>query len=682
MRAALIAAAAAASGGVASAQNPTERSEDGQAETDTVLIWGRASDLTGEAQSASEGVVGYADFETRPLLRPGELVEVIPGMLATQHSGGGKSNQYFLRGFNLDHGSDFHGSIDGVPLNLRSHPHMSGYLDINFIIPELIRTVAYRKGVHSADAGDYSAAGSARFSTYDRLEAGFFQTDLTERGERRVLLADSLAVADGGDLLYGVQFETGDGPFEVPENLQKSSALLKLTRPVGAYMLSAALMTYDNRWTATDQIPLRAIASGQVSLFGSLDPTLGGETERVIAQATLTSDTDLAQIYAQTYSLDLYGNPTFFLDAVNGDQFLQRDRRWSAGARWTRTLSATVGGIPTTLRGGLAAHSDQIRESGLYRTKARALLSPVRSDRVEVRSIEAWGEMTLHWTDRLRTTAGLRADRLDYDVRALQPENSGRDGDVQISPKASLAYAVSPDLEAYLGAGIGFHSNDARGVALRTDPVTGDPVEPADLFVAGRGGEAGFRYHPSNAFNLTANVFHLELDSEMVFVGDAGTSEPSAGTRRYGLELAGFWDIGLGVVLDGSAAWSHARFKDVPDGADRVPNSVAFVGSAGATWVGPDQWLASVRMRHMGEAALTEDGSQRSEPTTIVNLGLSKAIGRFEIGLDVLNALDSRDADITYFYESRLAGEPAPVADIHLHPVHPRTLRLTARVRL
>lgn len=670
-------------GGEAAKPETTSRPQNQEptaaAREDTVYVWGRATRLTGEAQAASEGVVGYADFETRPLLRAGELVEVIPGMAATQHSGGGKANQYFLRGFNLDHGTDFAGSFDGTPLNLRSHAHMSGYLDINFLIPEIIRSVEFRKGVHYADAGDYSAAGAARFTTYDRLDEGFLGLDVTTDGEYRAVLADSLETGETGDLLYALQYEGGDGPFDRPEKLRKFSGFLKATGEFAGARARASVMHYDNSWFATDQIPLRAVSSGLVGRFGSLDPSLGGETSRTIVSGSLEWERAGILAYAQSYDLSLYGNPTFFIDPSEGDQFVQVDDRWSWGVRGHAETDVQVAGVNARLRLGGDAHTDVIDEVALYKTRARIRTGTIRRDQADVTAADLWADLTIHWTDRLRTTLGARADLVAFDVTALQPQNSGDGSKTRLSPKASLAYRISDGLELYASYGRGFHTNDPRGVALTVDPVTGESADPVDLFVDARGGEVGFRLEPSSRFNISATAFSLELDSESIFVGDAGTSEPSAGTRRSGLEISSFWQARDWLVFDATAAWSHARFRDAPPDENRVPNSVEFVGMAGATVVLDNGWEGSLRVRHLGEAVLIESGDQTSEPTTIVNLGVSRDFGAFEIGLDVLNLLDSTDNDITYFYESRLLGEAAPVKDIHFHPVHPRSIKLVFR---
>jgi outer membrane receptor protein involved in Fe transport len=663
------------------ADEPQSAPADQEQRSDTVTIFGRATELAGEAQSASEGVVGYADFETRPLLRPGELVEVIPGMVAAQHSGGGKANQYFLRGFNLDHGTDFAGSIDGVPLNLRAHPHMNGYLDINFMIPEVIEKVQFYKGTAYAQNGDFSAAGAADFTTYDLTPENYVELDGSDDGDYRALIVGSSTVGEEGTLLYAGLYEWGDGPFDRPDELQKYSGMLKYTQLWGNAKFHAELIGYDNTWFATDQMPLRAMQSGLISRFGTLDDDLGGQTSRYIASAGLDWDNASVMVYGEQYKLHLYNNPTFFLDQVNGDEFVQVADRSSLGARGQIRGEFTLGGIKTDTRLGADIRTDFIDEAGLFRTIDRVPFQTIRDDNGDLTLADIWGDATIHWTDKLRTTIGARVDHIMYDFTAVQPENSGDGSDTKWSPKGSVAYAFTPDFEAYASYGYSFHTNDARGALTTVDPVTGDPVDPVDVFVESRGGEVGFRWEPSSSFNVSASVFELQLDSELIFVGDAGTSEPSDPTKRSGVEVGSFWQPLRWLTFDASAAWSHSRFEDAPAGQDRIPNAVEFVGSFGATITTDDGWEASVRSRYIGEAPLIEDNSVRGDPTFTLNAGISKDFGPFYVGLDVLNLTDSDDNEIQYFYESQLLGEAAPVEDLHIHPLHPRSFRLVLRAK-
>jgi outer membrane receptor protein involved in Fe transport len=676
---ALLAGAAALVAPMAWAQD-----EAANPESERIVVWGRAIELIGEAQAASQGIVGYADFETRPLSRAGELVEVIPGVVATQHSGTGKANQYFMRGFNLDHGTDFSGSVDGVPINMRTHGHGQGYLDLNFIIPEIVERVEYRKGPYYADAGDFSAAGATRFVTYDALTENFVQLGAGENGYGRALAAGSFDLDASTTLLAAGEYQVYDGPWVLDEELTKLNAVAKLTRETGAGRYGLELWAYDAEWASTDQVPLRAIESGLIDRLGFIDPDLGGETTRFSLVGDAAWDfwggETTATAYATGYEMSLWSDFTYLLDdPVNGDEFEQHDHRIIYGGEIAHVRDARFGGRDVTLTFGAATRYDDIDDVGLFKTAARERLETVRQDAVEELSVAVYAEAEVPLTEHIRATLGLRGDYYDADVDAVSlPANSGSADDSLLSPSVALAWRASDALELYANYGQGFHSNDARGATISVDPSSGDPVDPVELLAKGEGGELGARFE-QGPFNATVAAFWLDLDSELVFVGDAGTTEANDATRRVGIEAAAFYEAADWLVFDVSAAYTDAKFRDAPSDFDRIPNAVETVVAAGATalW---DDYTASLRVRHFGEAPLIEDNSVKSEPTTVVNLGASYEIGRVRFEANLFNAFDSEDADITYFFESQLPGEAFPVEDIHLHPVEPRQLRLGVRV--
>ena len=445
-------------------------------EVDEVYVWGKREGRIGEATSASEGQVSYGAYANRPLLRPGELAEVIPGLAATQHSGSGKANQYFLRGFNLDHGTDFSISLDGVPLNLRTHAHGQGYLDINGVTPEFVQTIDYNKGPYFAATGDFSVAGSAGFRTFETLPNSFLQLQGGENAFGRVVAAANL-----GSGMLGVDLTTGDGPWVRDENLKKASGLARFA--IGDWSVTA--LAYGAKWDSTDQIPERAVEAGTLSRFGFIDGTDGGKTSRFILSARRhpSADSDLV-VYAQRYKLNLWSNFTYFLDdPVNGDQFEQAESRWIVGASGYRNWRPfdTV-----TVQVGAESRLDDISPIGLYRTKARQRLSTDRRDELREFSAGAWG--SANWDNGpFRATLGLRADAIYVDVDSDNPLNSGHGSEAQVSPKLTLAWRVSPAVELYADAGRGFHSNDARGAVQRVSPSNGAPVDKVPLFAAADG---------------------------------------------------------------------------------------------------------------------------------------------------------------------------------------------------
>lgn len=663
----------------ASAQEAT--ADETEESLDEVLVFGRAFDLVGAADSASEGIVGYDDLTTRPLLRVGELVEVIPGMIATQHSGGGKANQYFLRGINLDHGTDFSIQFEGMPVNFRTHAHGQGYLDMNFIIPELVQTIEYRKGTYSADVGDFSAASSSKFESYDRLEKGFAQITYGTENYLRAVMANSWDV-DSGIWLLGGEIRLSDGPWDNAEDVKLFNGIAKYTTELWGKPAELTGTYYSNNWNATDQIPERAVLAGDFGRYGFVDASVGGETSRLNLIANLAGDRTSYQAFITKYSLNLFGNPTYFLnDPVNGDQIEQEDRRWIVGARVDHDRNLEWSGKDIVLNVGADTRLDKISDVNLFLTNNRNRLSAVRNDSVDELSIGVYADAEFNWTDQFRTTLGLRADHYSWDVTALRSENSGSGSDSIVNPKLSIAYNFNDQWEVYANYGGGFHSNDVRAAELSVDPVTGGPAEPFAAIVEAQGIETGFRVEISDRLNFSATFFSLKLDSELIFVGDAGTTEPNEGTERKGVEAAIFWRPADWLVLDLTAAKTDAKFRNAPPGEDHIPDAHDVVGAFGATVTAESGLIGSLRVRHFGDAPLVENNSARKDGTTLVNLGLSYPLGEFEMGLDVLNLFDSDGNDIEYFYESRLLNEVAPVEDFHFHPVEPRELRFKVRYR-
>ncbi|WP_296449779.1 TonB-dependent receptor [Phenylobacterium sp.] len=640
-------------------------------EVEEVYVWGKREGQVGVAASASQGEVSYAAYANRPILRPGELAEVVPGLAATQHSGSGKANQFFLRGFNLDHGTDFSISLDGAPLNLRTHAHGQGYLDVNGVTPEFVQAIDYRKGPYFAEAGDFSAAGTAGFRTFETLPSSFAQAQGGAYGFGRAVVGANLGEAG----MLGVDLTTGDGPWKRDENLRKASALGRFA--AGGWSVTA--LAYGARWDSTDQIPQRAVDAGTLSRFGFIDGTDGGRTSRFIVSARRRPDADSdLVVYVQRYRLNLWSNFTYFLDdPVNGDQFEQAERRWIVGASGLRTWRPSEA---LTVRVGGEARLDDIGSVGLYRTRARQRLSTDRQDGLREWSGGLWGAAT--WADGpLRATLGLRADAIAVDVDSDTPLNSGRESAAQVSPKLTLAWRVSPQVELYADAGRGFHSNDARGAVQRVSPTTGDPVDKVPLFAAADGAEVGARYEVPG-FSASVALWALRLESELVYVGDAGDTESTDGTRRLGAEVLMTWSPRPGINLDVSGAATRARYRGDPPGGDRIPNALEYVVTAGATVRLTDDDVAQVTLRRLGPAPLIEDNSARSKAATVVNLAYTHSFGPLAATVDVLNLLDSRDNDITYFYASRLPGEAADgVEDYHFHPMEPRQVRVGLRYR-
>ncbi len=660
--------------------------EDDPVALDDVVVLGRARNLVGSAISASQGRVGQPEIESRPMLRTGEILELIPGMIVTQHSGSGKGNQMFLRGFNLDHGTDFATWVDGMPVNLRSHAHGQGYTDINFLIPEMVQEMEFRKGPYFADVGDFSSAGSAHFETFSWMPQDVVKLAGGEDGYARALVAGSAAL-ESDNLVYAVEAQHYDGPWDdIDEDLKKYNGMLRYVNRGEAGHWDVTLMGYDAEWNSADQIPERAVRQGLISDLGSLDTDVGGETSRYSLSARGVRSWSLGQTFVSAYvidySLDLWSNFTYFLDdPVNGDEFQQSEDRMIYGGSLAHHWDSTLFGKALAHRTGLEFRYDDVDDVGLYQTVARNRINTFREDDVEEASVGWYYRVEVPWTSRLTTLLGVRADWYDFDVDSDNPLNSGTDDDFLVSPKFNLVYNASPSLDLYLSAGGGFHSNDARGTTISVDPRTGEDVDPVDPLVESEGAEVGLRFAPNPRINSSASLWYLKLDSELLYVGDAGTTEPSTESERWGVEFANYIRPTDWLTLDADYTWTDSELNDNPDG-DKIPGAIKNVFSSGITATHPSGLSGSLRVRYFGERPLVEDNSVKSDDFTTVNMQLGYTRGRWRTQLDVLNLFDSDDHDIDYYYASRLEGEPAEgVEDIHFHPIEPRTVRLSVSYR-
>jgi hypothetical protein len=656
------------------------------AKLEEVIVQAKRTGLIGEVSSATQGTVTRMQLETRPVLRTGELLETVPGLVVTQHSGDGKANQYFLRGFNLDHGTDFATRVDGVPVNMPTHAHGQGYTDVNFVIPELVDSIEYRKGTYYADEGNFSAAGAADMRYRRDVDGGLAVLEAGQNSFERAVLAASPQLA-GGTLLLAGEYTGNDGPWLLDEHLRKYNGVVKFSRGTRADGFSITAAGYQGKWRSTDQIPERAVLSGELDRFGFVDPTDGGESHRYSLGAQWRHESGPwiyeANAYAVDYRLDLFSNFTYALDAVNGDQFEQFDDRQIYGGRTGLSRAFKIGSHEARARIGAEVRRDDIDTVGLYRTHQRERIGTICEDGVVQTSTSVFVEQDVRLTDYLRATAGLRYDYFAFDVASSLVANSGRANDSIASPKLALIAGPWAQTEVFINAGRGFHSNDARGTTITVDPSDG--VTPADRvspLVTARGGEIGLRTAIIPRTQLSASLWTLELDSELVFVGDGGITESNRASRRRGLELAAFVKPLDWLTVDADIAWSHARFTEFDPVGDRIPNAVDRVISVGLAAEHPSGWFAGARLRYFGEAPLIEDNSARSPATGVVNADIGyRFVNGISASITGFNLLDSRDNDITYFYESRLPAEAAPVADRHFHPVEPRTFRLTLKAR-
>lgn len=647
-----------------------------------VLVEGARASQLGVLDAASSGSIGARELEQRIAYRPGELLEAAPGLMVSQHSGEGKANQFYLRGFNLDHGTDLATWVDGMPVNQRSHAHGQGWTDLNFLIPEITTRLDYAKGPYSARQGDFASAGSASITYANRLVQDVATVTLGQNGFMRTALAGSPALA-GGSLLYALELLHNDGPFTHPDDYRKANGVLRYSRGYANNGWNVTAMAYHGSWNATDQVPQRAVDTGTLGRFDALDPTDGGAARRLslsgVWRRTAAETASRVSAYLIRNQLELYSNFTYFWnDPVNGDQFSQPDRRVTSGVDAQHTWHVHRGDTSSSsLTVGLQAQNDNIF-NGLYSTRARQRLSTTREDHVVEGSLGLYVESATRWSERWRTTLGVRADEYHFDVRSSLAQNSGRTSARLASPSLSIAYAPWTSTEFYANVGNGFHSNDARGTVASMDPKTLGAVERAPGLVRSHGAELGLRTEAVPKMQTSLSLYRLDFDSELTFVGDEGTTEAGRPSRRTGIEFSNYYKPLKWLSVDLDAAFAHARSRGYDPAGSHLPGAVEGVGQLALTVDRLGPWSGALRLRYFGPRPLVEDNSVRSRASMTLGARAGYRIDKAtRVEIEAFNLANRQDSAVEYYYLSRLTSDSAARAGVHFHPIEPRSLRIT-----
>ena len=671
----------------------------------TISVQGREDSLIGIAESATQGTVGATEIQDRPILRSGEVLETVPGVMVTQHAGGGKANQYFLRGFNLDHGTDFAIFIDDMPLNLPSHAHGEGYSDMNTVIPEFVKRVNFEKGPYYADVGNYGSAGSAHVEYFKTVPQNFFQVEGGMYGYGRAVFGVSQKLGKGS-LLYGGEAYHDDGPWSHPDNYYKFNGLVTYSQGGDADGFSITGRGYHGTWHSSDQIPDNAVPL--VGFFGALNPTDGGHSQRYSLQAEwhrrgANSETKVTA-YGFYYDLNLFSDFTYYLtDPIRGDQFEQQDRRWVAGLDARHTIFSQWFGRKVENTFGLQVRNDWIH-NGLYQTEERVrvdktdaftgttLPATTEADRFTDTQAGFYAETKIDWAEKFRTVAAMRGDVGHVDVASLvTAANSGTATKMLPSPKLSLIFGPWSNTEFYVQGGFSFHSNDARGATQTVEPVSADnpypntPSAKIPLLVQTKGGEIGARTVVVPHLQSTLALWYLHSNSELQQDGDTGgTVASEQSSNRYGVEWANYYTPWEHLAFDFDLADSRSLFTTIDEddaapgspGGKRVPEAVGWVISSGVILHDLKGFSASLRLRYFGPRDLTSDGIYRSKATALLNAGVGYQINKkWRVSAEFLNLLHRRDHDIDYAYTSQITPTATPAFTDVFHPVEPFQVR-------
>jgi len=698
-----------------------------------IKVTAQRLELLGSAQTASEGIVTDEELQLLPTYRPGQLLETVPGLIVTLHSGEGKANQYLMRGYNLDHGTDLETYIDGMPVNQPTHAHGQGYTDLNFMIPELADGLSYTKGTYYANVGDFGAVGSVRVD-YREVIPDQVAATVGMYGFQRTLTAGTTELGDG-HLLAAVELQHYDGRFDTPDDQRKENFVLRYSEGDAHEGYSLTGMAYHGLWTNTTDIPLRAIAEGLVpGPFGTLDPTDGGRAWRASLSFNGHETLGDGQLTSSAFFIDnqlhLYNNFTHDLaDPIYGDQEDQMENRKAMGGQSNYMLPLPLGSIPNQLSVGLLTRYDLVhvgRDPSDGQVTVPAQYSPpsfTNDDRVWLFAGAAYVQDTTRWTSKFRTVLGFREDYqhgtdIDYEAALHETAGYSNSGTAQQQlpqPKGSLIYTVMDTLEIYASIGRGFHSADLRGVNQDVSVDLGLPH--THLLSKQEGQEVGVRATPAPNFTLTFALFNLWQQSETIIDPDVGADSAGPPSRRYGFELNTTYKINQYLELYGSVSGDHTRFtQPFDDGTghegEYITDAPLATGSLALYLNDLGSWSGGLSFRYLGNYPLSSgpcnnaaavhdfpDAGVTSCTNAPTALGQVNGRGFGETNLDVHYAFPDKwsaamgiynlfnvHADAAQFwYVDRLQNEiatyPDGRADIHVHPLEPIMVRLTLAKR-
>lgn len=627
--------------------------------------------------SASNGIfktIGDLDIHVRPINNSQEILRMVPGLFIGQHAGGGKAEQIFLRGFDLDHGTDINISVDGMPVNMVSHAHGQGYADLHFVIPELIDKVNFNKGPYFAEKGNFTTAGFVEFKTKDYLEHNFLRMEAGQFNTYRTIVAWNLLkpsrIQRKQSLYFAGEGSFTKGYFESPQDFNRFNATLKYHGSLSnRTSLSATLTGFTSRWNASGQIPERAVADGSVGFFGAIDNTEGGKTARYNANLELLSNLPNGgvlrnQLFYTKYRFDLFSNFTFFkVDSVNGDQIRQKENRNLFGYNGSYRKDFFIAGLKTETKAGVQVRFDDVRDIELTRTKNRlANTKEISRGNIQELNIASYWSQRLSLTNRLDITAALRADYFKNDYQDQLLDQQLHTSAVLISPKFNLNYRVNDRVELYLYNGRGFHSNDTRVAVQQNGKKVLPPAYGTDIGAVVKLGKK---------LIVQSALWYLWLDQEFIYVGDEGVVEAGGKTKRMGIDLSVRYEVAKNLFADADFSVANPRSLGVTKTESYLPLAPRFTSAGGITYRKQSGLNGSLRYRYMGDRPANEDFSLTAKGYLILDATLNYTRKHWEAGVSVQNLFNAKWKETQFDTESRLQQEPQPVSEIHFTPGSP-----------
>ncbi|MTI21838.1 TonB-dependent receptor [Fulvivirga sp. RKSG066] len=631
---------------------------------------------TDEARNL-ENISTY-DIKLRPVKTSQDVLRAVPGLFIAQHAGGGKAEQIFLRGFDIDHGTDITLSVDGMPVNMVSHAHGQGYSDLHFVIPETIERVNFNKGPYYANQGNFNTAGYAAFDTKSSLDNSMIKVEGGQFGTlRSVAMLDLLPNTNAKqDFFVASEFYITDGYFKSEQNFSRLNLFSKYTSHFDDGLLQLSASTFTSQWDASGQIPVRAVRSGQISRFGAIDDTEGGETSRSninlkYIKGLSDNQTLTQQLYFSKYDFRLVSNFTFFLnDPENGDQITQSESRKIYGYKGSYLSENYLGQHKLTSEVGGGIRYDDVNDISLSHTLNRktTLEDLARGDIDEI-NLNAFASETLN-INKLSVNASLRYDYIIFNyVDALNAEYEKLSETKGImSPKLRLNYQLTKNTNVFAKAGVGFHSNDTRVVVARN----GNEILPKAYGI-----DIGAIFKPTPNLAINTALWHLDLEQEFVYVGDEGIVEPSGKTRRKGIDVSVRYQALPWLYVDADLNLTEPRSIEETEGNDYIPLAPTFTSIGGLSYQLDNGINGSLRYRYLDDRPANKAYSSTAEGYFLLDAVVNYTTKKFEIGLMVENVLDTEWKEAQFETESRLSDEPDPVSEIHFTPGSPFFARMS-----
>lgn len=627
--------------------------------------------------------VSGIDLHLRPISTTQDMLRLVPGLFIAQHAGGGKAEQIFLRGFDVDHGTDVAITVDGMPVNMVSHAHGQGYADLHFLIPELVDKVNFAKGPYALNQGNFATAGFIEFNTQNKLERSIVKMEGGMYGNFRTMAAINLfgnknQAPEHSGYVAG-EYVYNRGYFDHPQNFHRLNLMGKYTHHISARQNFSFLFSlFRSSWDASGQIPTRLVSNGTIGRFGAADSTEGGNTSRYNFNFQYVQASDNGKnnfklnVFLTGYDFELYSNFTFFLrDSINGDQIRQKEQRIVSGTNSSYTLNYKLGKMEAKTILGAGFRYDHIMNNELSRTRNRTeITAPLALGDIHESNIYGYAGQTVHLLPQLVLQAGLRLDYFihDYHDKLDTLYNRRSVSGFAFSPKASISYNFREKARVFFQFGTGFHSNDTRVVIAKDGRNTLPLAFSYDLGIVGK---------PFKKLLLSATVWLLDLQQEFVYVGDEAVVEPGGRTRRMGVDLSVRYELLSWLFLDADMNYTYARARDEAAGMDFIPLAPQFTAIGGVTFMYKDMLSASLRFRYMGDRPANEDNSVIASGYALADAVIQFTRPRYELRLQAQNLFNTAWNEAQFDTESRLKGESAPVSEIHFTPGTPFSLQFS-----